>query len=357
MSRIYHSSTDEAMNSSTIELLFKAFREKDESLFHELAMEIIEEEERKNHHLLAAKLKQVLNEASNDKKEASYHRKSVPPLPRDNEKGFPLLEVKKVHYTWNDLVVPTEILDILKEIPRENEHASLFASYGLKPKNKILLCGPSGTGKTLSAKILSSEIGYPLIVVKFESVISSFLGETATNLRKIFDYIEKGRWVVLFDEFDIIGKKRDDPSEHGEIKRVVNNFMLMLENYEGASILVASTNHPQILDSGVWRRFDDVIRFELPNVNCRIQIFEKKLEIIKKDGFFDLQHVAEKTEGFSGADIEQTVTRAVKHSLLNGKKTVSMDYILDSVDRQKIIILARDGANETNGRSYSNKPL
>ena len=191
------------------------------------------------------------------------------------------------------MVIPKEILDILKEIPREHESAMLFSSYGLKPRNKILLCGPPGTGKTLSAKILSSEIGFPLIVVKFESVISSFLGETATNLRKIFDYIEKGKWVVLFDEFDIIGKKRDDPSEHGEIKRVVNNFMLMLENYEGESILIASTNHPQILDSGVWRRFDDVITFNLPDTVCRKHIFEKKLDIIKKDGSFDI-------EGFCG---------------------------------------------------------
>lgn len=350
MSKIYLSSVVETMNSSTTELLFKAFMEKDESLFQEVAQQIIEEEEKKNHHLLSAKLKQIVSEPTAGKKEASYQRKSIPPIPRDNEKGFPLLEVKKTFFTWNDLVIPKEILDVLQEIPKENENALLFSSYGLKPKNKILLCGPPGTGKTLSAKILSSETGYPLIVVKFESVISSFLGETATNLRKIFDYIEKGKWVVLFDEFDIIGKKRDDPTEHGEIKRVVNNFMLMLENYEGESILVASTNHPQILDSGVWRRFDDVIKFDLPDTVCRKHIFEKKLGMIKKEGRFDLEGFADDTDGFSGSDIEQTVTRAIKHALLDGRKTVSFDDIMMSIQRQKKIILARNG--EVNGRSY-----
>ncbi|MFA5413914.1 MAG: ATP-binding protein [Methanoregula sp.] len=350
MSRMYLSSIAETMQSSTIELLFKAFLEKDESLFQEVAQQIIDEEEKKNHRLLSAKLKQILAETPSGKKDLSYQRKSIPPIPRDNEKGFPLLEVKKTYFTWNDLVIPKEILDILQEIPKEHENSVLFSSYGLKPRNKILLCGPPGTGKTLSAKILSSEIGYPLIVVKFESVISSFLGETATNLRKIFDYIEKGKWVVLFDEFDIIGKKRDDPSEHGEIKRVVNNFMLMLENYEGESILVASTNHPQILDSGVWRRFDDVIRFDLPDTHCRRHIFEKKLEVIKKEGRFDLEGFAEDTDGFSGSDIEQTVTRAVKRALLNSRKTVSFDDIMASVQRQKKIIQARNG--DVNGRSY-----
>lgn len=340
------------MNSSTIELLFKAFIEKDERLFQEIAKQIIEEEEKKNHRLLSLKLKKILSETTRGKIETSYQRKSLPPIPRDNEKGFPLLEVKKTFYTWDDLVVPKEILDILMEIPKEIENTILFSSYGLKPRNKILLCGPPGTGKTLSAKILSSEIGYPLIVVKFESVISSFLGETATNLRKIFDYIEKGKWVVLFDEFDIIGKKRDDPSEHGEIKRVVNNFMLMLENYEGESILVASTNHPQILDSGIWRRFDDVIKFDLPDLVCREYLFEKKLKVIKKERSIDLEGFAKYTEGFSGSDIEQTVSRAVKYALLDGRKTVSFDDVLTSVKRHKKIILARNG--DMNGRSYTN---
>ena len=125
----------------------------------------------------------------------------------------------------------------------------------------------------MAAKVISSVVGYPFVFIRFDSVISSFLGETASNLRKIFDFISEGKWIVLFDEFDIIGKQRDDPTEHGEIKRVVNNFMLMLENYDGDSIIISSTNHPHLLDMGVWRRFDDVVYFSLPDRKRRLLIF------------------------------------------------------------------------------------
>lgn len=195
------------MNSSNIELLFKAHVSKNEELFNELALNIIKEEEMRNHHLVASRLKKILENDIFYSSNSNLIKHNLPPIPRDNEKGFPLLEIKKYLYTWNDLIVDSKLTEILKEVVRENNNSQLLVSYGLKPKNKIILSGPPGTGKTLSAKILSSEMGYPLLVVRFDSVISSFLGETSSNLRKIFDYIEMGKWVVLFDEFDIIGKK------------------------------------------------------------------------------------------------------------------------------------------------------
>jgi len=178
-------------------------------------------------------------------------------------------------------------------------------------------------------------IGYPLILVRFDSVISSYLGETASNLRKVFDYMENGRWVVLFDEFDIIGKQRDDPTEHGEIKRVVNNFMLMLENYQGDSLIISSTNHPQLLDVAVWRRFDDVIFFDLPDKSRRKKIFDKYLRVMKKEVDFDLTNILEKTEKFSGSDIEQASIEALKMTILQGKDCLSLDTLTDSVIKHK----------------------
>ena len=141
--------------------------------------------------------------------------------------------------------------------------------------------------------------------------------------------------MVLFDEFDIIGKRRDDPTEHGEIKRVVNNFMLMLENYEGDSVIAAATNHPYLLDIGVWRRFDEIVYFDMPDKERRKKIFEKYLRVLKKDKNFDVTKLTEETEGFSGADIEQTCIDALKRMILNGKDSVSVNDVIKAISRQK----------------------
>ena len=321
------------MNSELLIKLFEAFTKKDDELFYKIAWDVTEDEKRKKHHLLAEQLKRILTENS-----VTLHKgysQQVPPIPRDNEKGFRLLDVKKFFMDWDDVVLAKETEEILRQIVKELEEEDVLATYGLKPKQKILFYGPPGTGKTLTAKVMSSIIGYPLVYVRFESVISSYLGETASNLRKIFDYMEKGKWVVLFDEFDIIGKQRDDPTEHGEIKRVVNNFMLMLENYEGDSMIMASTNHPHLLDIGVWRRFDEIIYFGLPDKERRKKIFEKYLKVMKKDKNFDFKKLSEESDRFSGADIEQVCIDALKMAILRGKDFVSFNDVKKAISKQK----------------------
>ena len=321
------------MNSENLTKIFEAFVKKDNDTFYKIAWEIIEEEKKKKHHLLAAQLKRILTE--NTSTLNMNHTQQTLPIPRDNEKGFRLLDVKKCFLDWHDVVLSKDAEEILKQIVKELEKEDVLATYGLRPKRKILFYGPPGTGKTLTAKVLSSVIGYPLVFVRFESVISSYLGETASNLRKIFDFIEKGKWVVLFDEFDIIGKQRDDPSEHGEIKRVVNNFMLMLENYEGDSVIIAATNHPHLLDIGVWRRFDETVYFDLPDKEKRKKIFEKYLKILKKDKNIDLNKLSEETDGFSGSDIEQACIDALKRTILDEKDFISFDEVKKAIIRQR----------------------
>ena len=321
------------MNSELLIKLFEAFTKKDDELFYKIAWDITGDEKRKKHHLLAEQLKRILTE--NTGTSHKNYTQQVPPIPRDNEKGFRLLDVKKFFLDWDDVVLAKETEEILRQIVKELEEEDVLATYGLKPRQKILFYGPPGTGKTLTAKVMSSIIGYPLVYVRFESVISSYLGETASNLRKIFDYLEKGKWVVLFDEFDIIGKQRDDPTEHGEIKRVVNNFMLMLENYEGDSVIMASTNHPHLLDIGVWRRFDEIIYFGLPDKERRKKIFEKYLRVLKKDKNFDLNRLSEESNNFSGADIEQVCIDALKMAILSGKDFVSFNDVKKAISKQK----------------------
>ncbi len=321
------------MESDKLIRLFRAFVKADNEAFHTLAWETIEDEKRKKHHLLAKELEDILK--ASPQSTSLNGVKQLPPIPRDNEKGFRLLDVRQMYCDWSDAILSQETELALKQIVTENQQSSLLATYGLKPKNKILFYGPPGTGKTLSAKVLSSVIGYPLVLVRFDAVISSFLGETASNLRKVFDFIEAGRWTVLFDEFDIIGKQRDDPAEHGEIKRVVNNFMLMLENYEGESLIISSTNHPHLLDVAVWRRFDDVIYFSLPSKSLRRHIFDKYLRVLKKESDFDLEEVLKHSEKFSGSDIQHVCVEALKNDILHGREVLSQSSLLKAVLKQK----------------------
>ena len=268
--------------------------------------------------------------------------KTTIPVPKDNEKGFPLLQVKEYFLSFHDLIVKDEILERFENIIAENNSGEILRSYGLNPKQKILLCGPPGTGKTLSSRVISSVMGYPMVYVLFDSILSSYLGQTATNLRKIFDFIEQGKWVVLFDEFDIIGKKRDDPYEHGEIKRVVNNFMQMIDNYEGESILIAATNHQHLLDSAIWRRFDEVIYFDLPDFDRRQRLFIKYLRVLKRKKDHNVYELAEKTEGFSGADIAQVCADALRRSIVKSEERITSEdiqYALEEQRRRKEIML------------------
>lgn len=256
-------------------------------------------------------------------------------IPTDSEKGFPLVHVSEQFYSMDDLIIDSETKERIEYVISENKNSKKLLSYGLKPKQKIILCGPPGTGKTLASKVISSTMGYPFVYVLFDTIISSFLGQTATNIRKIFNFIEKGKFVVLFDEFDIVGKKRDDEQEHGEIKRVVNNFMQMLETYNGESMLIAATNHQHLLDKAIWRRFNEVLFFNLPNTSQRILLFKKYLRVLKRDLDFDLKYFVSNTRGFSAADIATICEDALRMAIIHGQKQIQKSNLVWSLKEQK----------------------
>ena len=318
--------------------LFQAYSEKNEKEFLEVANDIINEENRAKHKLLAKNLKRVLSSQQSNmfnSNAISKRYKENIPLPRDGDKGFPLFEIKEYYFEIDDLILNDELESRLIYLIDELKSSEILAKYGLKPKQKILFCGPPGTGKTLSSKVISSILGYPLIYIKFDSIVSSYLGETATNLRKVFDFISQGEWVVLFDEFDIIGKKRDDPYEHGEIKRVVNNFMQMMDNYEGTSLLIAATNHQYLLDTAIWRRFDDILYFDMPDEIRRINLFNKYLKVLKRDDDLSLTQLAKQTDEFSPADIAQTCEDALRKVIIDNKQLISNEDMVWAIQQQQ----------------------
>jgi SpoVK/Ycf46/Vps4 family AAA+-type ATPase len=294
-----------------------------------VAGEIIEEEERKKNNLLARDLRNILDYQNYD----LSNIKSLK-IPIDRERGLPLLEIRKYKKDWTDIVISDKIRSSLENIIKENNNKDILNVYGLKPKQKLMFFGPPGCGKTLASQVLSGVLGYPLIYIRFDGVISSYLGETAGNLRKIFDFMRDGKWIIFFDEFDVIGKQRDDPFEHGEMKRVVNNFLQMIDDFSGDSIIICATNHQHLLDPALWRRFDELILFDVPKKENRIKLIKRNLRSFMTASM-DYQLLAEKTDGMSPADIEMICLNAIKRNILDNKGTITMDDINRQLSIQK----------------------
>lgn len=315
-----------------IKQLFFSFNDKDSETFIKTARDYIEHEKRKKHNLVAKELEKALF-STNSVQNGGKRFKNFLPIPRDTEKGFPLLEIQQFDKSIDSLIVVNEIKVQLEQVVMEFKDSDILATYNLQNKKKILLCGKPGTGKTFSAQIISSVLSIPLVYVRFDAIISSYLGETATNLRKVFDYIESNTWIVLFDEFDVIGKNRDDSHEHGEIKRVVNNFLQMLDNLKGDSIILAATNHQNMLDPAIWRRFDEVIYYELPDENTRQQLFDFYLKPIKRDADIDTTKAASMTAGFSPADIKMVTEEAMKTAIINSKSHLGQNELICAIEK------------------------
>jgi SpoVK/Ycf46/Vps4 family AAA+-type ATPase len=327
----------------TLRKLFRSFSHNERDEFLAAAREIIEEEKNKNHVLLARDLEKLLLNGTEYTKPlaanlAPWHQ--FPEPPKDKDTGLSLLNVQRFDLTWDRIVLSEKIVDILQEIVLENRKQDILVAYNLKPKNKLLFCGPPGCGKTQTAKILSSALGLPLVYVNLTAVFSSYLGQTATNLQKIFTYIENGEWVVLFDEFDAIARDRDNLNEHGEVKRLVNSLLQLIDNATNQSIFVAATNHEKLLDSAVWRRFDEVIFFDNPTVELRTALLNRYLSAIRYTAI-DLSSFAARLENATGADIERICSDAIKAVVLRGERTLTADDLEFAIgrflDRQSII--------------------
>ncbi len=323
--------------------LFRSFSHNEREEFLAAAKELIEEEKSKNHILLARDLEKLLRNGNGHPKHLAANIapwNQFPELPKDKETGLSLLEVKQFDLTWNHIILSEKIFDVLQEIVLETRKQDILAAYSLRPKNKLLFCGPPGCGKTQTAKVLSSVLGLPLVYVNLTAVFSSYLGETATNLQKIFAYIEKGEWVVLFDEFDAIARDRNTQNEHGEVKRLVNSLLQLIDNSTNNGLFIAATNHEKLLDSAIWRRFDEVLFFDNPSIELRTALLARYLSAIRYTGI-DLSAFAAQIENATGADIERICADAIKAVILRGERILTADDLEVAIgrylDRQRII--------------------
>lgn len=312
--------------------LIKSGSEGDSESFRRVSEKVIQEERDKQHHLLANDLEKILygrrNALENPK------RLIFSKLPEDKERGLALLQIKEPLRSIDDVILSDENRSLLDEILEEHHRVEILKSNGLFPADRLLFCGPPGCGKTLSAEVVASELGLPLAIVRIDSVVSSFLGETAANLRKVFDFIASVPMVVLFDEFDALAKERADSAEHGELKRVVNAFLQMLDAYDGKSLLIAATNHEVMLDSAIWRRFDEVLVFEAPNLEQLKRLLSIKLKGVRREFDIDNSKISGLFKGMSHADVERVLRRAIKEKILSGKEFLTERHIQSAIRRE-----------------------
>lgn len=227
-----------------------------------------------------------------------------------------LLDIRDAQLSFGDLLLSPAFLETFAELHLEHHRESLLASHGLAPRRTLLLTGPPGTGKSASAEALADEMGRDFAVVNLATVVSSLLGDTARNLAAIFDAAAAEPLVLLFDEFDAIGKERAEQTDHGELKRVVTAFLQLLERFRGPSVLIATTNHPDLLDLAVWRRFDIALEFAPPAVLDIRKLLRLKLRALPRERKLDIEAIARACRGFSQAEVTQVVRDAHRHHLL-----------------------------------------
>ncbi len=243
-----------------------------------------------------------------------------------------VLSPEEIPFDFSEVALSEEQLEEVRKIEIALEERDYLRRIGLTDIGKLLFIGPPGTGKTTTARALSRKLYLPIVEVKLSMITSQYLGETSKNIEKVFEIAKKLSPCILFiDEFDYVAKMRTS-DEHAAIKRAVNTLLKSIEEINLVNdgvLLIAATNHPSLLDPAVWRRFDKVIEFPEPAEKIRKRIFE--IFLSKIDGDFNIDELVKETEGFTGADIKLVVREAVLKALLEGRKRISQEDLLNAI--------------------------
>ncbi|MFA5950456.1 MAG: ATP-binding protein [Hyphomicrobium sp.] len=288
------------------------------SEFRAAALKIIEEEQRKGHMPLAASLKRVLD-ASVQVEEGS--KRGLTALSNVPESAVDLVEILEPTRSLKQVVLFAEARSAIERVLEEQRRGDELRQHRLPVRSKVLLHGPPGCGKTLTAEVLARELGLPLYVAKIDVIISSLLGQTASNLRRLFDFAGRSPCVLFLDEFDAVARARSDSSEHNELRRVVNSLLVMIDRHQPRGLLVAATNLHESLDSAIWRRFDEIVELDLPD-NRQIEAM-LHLQFRNYQTNFELGEQVSKLAGQSFADIERICLDAIKNAVMKRRKVVS----------------------------------
>jgi SpoVK/Ycf46/Vps4 family AAA+-type ATPase len=319
-------------SADQIKALIKSHADGDDTRFYSIAIQVAAHAARSGHSKLAQELRQII-----DQMQLRADSPKGAPIPLAQPRG-PLAELLVASYPkvrLTDMTLSDDVRTRLDRVVREYRERERIREHGFTPLHKILLVGPPGTGKTMTAHALAGELGLPLCTVQLHGLITKFMGETAAKLRLIFDAVVELRAVYLFDEFDALGGERASTNDVGEIRRVLNSFLLFLEQDPSDSLIVAATNHPTMLDRALFRRFDLAIQYQLPTAGLAERVLRARLALLDT-AEVDWSRVIPATEGLSHAEISKSCEHAAKNALLERRLTVDTDALLAALDDRRM---------------------
>jgi len=295
-----------------IRSLIRSHCDNDAERFFAIALQVAAYEAKQGHASIAHDIRDLVDKAR------GASRKVIP----FNREFSDLILALAPSVRVSDIILPEEKRQRIERIILEYRQQDKLHKHGLNNRRKILLAGPPGTGKTMTASVLAGELKLPLYTILMDKLVTKFMGETSAKLRQIFDIIRSQRGVYLFDEFDAIGAERGRGDDVGEMRRVLNAFLQLIEHDDSQSLIVSATNNAAILDQALFRRFDDIIYYNLPLSGEIYSLVTNRL------GDFRPKHIsqaelAKAAEGLSHAEIGQACDDAIKNAILSDKKSVT----------------------------------
>lgn len=314
-----------AATNQIVEMLRSHF-DADEERFCTTALQLAANEARMGHEAAAREIQQLIEKGRRTRFDSQLAPSSVTPGPsRHQLEG--LLETVEPRFGLQQMVLSPDMRARLDRVVKEHRHFNRLREYDLQPRQKLLLLGPPGCGKTMTAHALAHELGLPLYIVRLDAIFTKYLGETAVKLRLVFDAIHRQRAVFLFDEFDSLGLARGSQHDVAEIRRVFNSLLVFIDSMRGTSLVIAASNHPDALDPALFRRFDDIIEYSMPTADEALHLMKRRLmdEPLAKVNWSKVQAAV---SSMSYAEIVRIADEAVKERIIENLPKITTALIL-----------------------------
>lgn len=308
-----------------LKMLIKSHFDQNDERFRTVVLQLAAHEAGQGHTALARDIRDLIDKSRTGK---------VVPFNKDLHE---LLHSNTTDYRLSNLVVPEELRIRIERILREFKQRERLRNHGLGNRRKILLAGPPGTGKTMTAAVIAGEIQLPFFTILVDKLVTKYMGETSAKLRQIFDTIREFPGVYLFDEFDAIGSERTRDDDVGEMRRVLNTFLQFIEQDQSDSLIVAATNNVKLLDQALFRRFDDVLYYNFPTHTEIVHLIENRLSGFWKCSHDDIVKLAAFSETLSHSDVTRACDDAIKEAILSDQYTVMPELLSKMIAERRSV--------------------